>query len=95
MKIGLTHSRTVWRSVAARCASQFFAEVLAESHQVNILHHGVDVTADRIAEFTGTNLCGVTLKHIAPLSLGASDLYNPLRRYWDERNATRSLSAEH
>jgi glycosyltransferase involved in cell wall biosynthesis len=93
MKIGLyaQPSRSVLGGTDVCVA--VLASGLAASHQVEILHHGSAVTIDGLAEFSGTDLAGVRLRRIAPLSPETSESYNPLRRYQQARNAGRHWSA--
>jgi glycosyltransferase involved in cell wall biosynthesis len=69
------------------------AESLAASDSVEILHHGRKTTIDDLAAFSGTDLRGVRLRKVRPLSHGAGDSHNPLRRFRGARNAGRELSA--
>jgi glycosyltransferase involved in cell wall biosynthesis len=93
MKIGLyTQPHGLAMGGADVCVA-VLADALGGSHDVEILHHGRDVTIDRIAEFTGTNLSRIGLRRIAPLTAEASDSLNPFRRYRRAREAGRHLSA--
>jgi L-malate glycosyltransferase len=68
------------------------AEALAGMHDVEIIHHGEQMTRDRLAEFSGTSLESVTLRFVPPSTGQHSDSYNPLRRYRETRTADRDLS---
>ncbi len=69
------------------------AESLAATDSVEILHHGRNTTIDDLAAFSGTDLQGVRLRRVRPLSHVAGDSHNPLRRFREARNAGRELSA--
>ncbi|MDP9227360.1 MAG: glycosyltransferase family 4 protein, partial [Actinomycetota bacterium] len=69
------------------------AESLAASDAVEILHHGRNTTIDGLAAFSGTDLRGVRLRKVRPVSHVGGDSHNPLRRFREARYAGRELSA--
>ena len=68
------------------------AEAISELHEVELLHHRVDLTLDQLAQVSGTDLGSARLRYVAadPYSFGSS--HNPRSRYREARSWHATLS---
>lgn len=68
------------------------AEALSRKHQVSIIHHRSDVTRERLAYISCTDLSAVQMRSVVtrPYSFGTT--HNPWRRYKQARDWQRELS---
>lgn len=70
------------------------AEVLAASHQVEIIHHQSTLQIEQLAKFAGTNLDGVRLVY-QPGAIAPMSTRNPMRRYRQARSWRKELSSSY
>ncbi len=92
MKIGIYNQLTVHTLGGAEFAVAALADDLRREHRVEIVNHCATMTVGELAEFSGCDLTGVSMRYV-PNSL---DPYvtcrNPFRRDRHERNWQATLS---
>ena len=69
------------------------AAALATSHTVEIVHHKREITRERLADYSGSDLSAVGLRHVEPESYSFGTSHRPWRRYKEARRWRESLSA--
>jgi glycosyltransferase involved in cell wall biosynthesis len=76
--------------------SEIMVAILAEAitglHEVDLLHHRVDLTLDHLAQVSGTKLGSARLRYVAPDPYPFGNSHNPWRRYCEARSWHATLS---
>jgi glycosyltransferase involved in cell wall biosynthesis len=69
------------------------AEAVANSHDVEIIHHRTILTRERLSAYSGADLTGVRVRYVEPEPYSFGTSHIPWRRYAEARRWRASLSA--
>lgn len=93
MRVGVYNEPSEGGIGGAETSVAVLAEALAARHQVEIVHHKPEMSRERLAQFSTTDLSAVSMRcvSVAPYSFGYA--LSPLRRYREAREWEAELSA--
>lgn len=91
MKIGIYDQNQATGVGGSEYYVAIVAQALCREHQVDLLHHKPNLTAEQLTTLYGTELNGVRLRYMEPEDSDISSV-NPLRYYREVRAKSASLS---
>ncbi len=93
MKVGIYNEPPEGGIGGAEVSAAVLAEALAARHQVEIVHHKPEMSRERLAQLSATDLSAVRMRCVAAVPYPFGDALSPLRRYREAREWQAELSA--
>lgn len=92
MRIGIYNEPAGGGPGGAEGLVAVLAQLLAQFHEVDLVHHRPDLTAEQLYELSGVDLADVRLRYVQPEGYSTSPSLNPWRRYNSARAWHANLS---
>jgi hypothetical protein len=92
LKVGIYNEPPEGGIGGAEVSVAVLAEALAAGHQVEIVHHKPEMSRERLAQLSATDLSAVSMRCVAAVPYPFGDALSPLRRYQEAREWQAELS---